>query len=60
MRFSITNSLYEWILCGKNEGLISHYKGCGFKFLGINKLRNSSQLPAHYHNADVCFFEIKL
>lgn len=46
--------------CGKNEGLINHYKGCGFKFLGINKLRNSSQLPAHYHNAEVCFFEIKL
>jgi len=46
--------------CGRNEGLISYYKGCGFNFLGINKLQNTTQLPSHYHNADVCFFEIRL
>ena len=46
--------------CGRNEGLISYYKGCGFNFLGINKLQNTTQLPSHYHNAEVCFFEIKL
>ena len=46
--------------CGRNEGLISYYKGCGFNFLGINKLQNTTKLPSHYHNAEVCFFEIKL
>ncbi|MDA9125881.1 GNAT family N-acetyltransferase [Flavobacteriaceae bacterium] len=46
--------------CGRNERLISYYKGCGFNFLGINKLQNTTQLPSHYHNAEVCFFEIKL
>lgn len=46
--------------CGKNDRLISHYKNCGFNFLGIKKRENTSELPLHYHNADVCFFEIKL
>lgn len=46
--------------CGNNERLINHYKNCGFSFLGMNKLKNASELPSHYHNADVCFFEIKL
>jgi ribosomal protein S18 acetylase RimI-like enzyme len=46
--------------CGKNERLINHYKNCGFDFLGIKKLENTSELPIHYHNADVCHFEIKL
>ena len=46
--------------CGKNERLIEHYQNCGFAFLGIKKLENTSQLPNHYVNADVCFFEIKL
>ncbi|MDG3581077.1 GNAT family N-acetyltransferase [Galbibacter pacificus] len=46
--------------CGDNEKLINHYKKCGFDFLGIKKLNDSSGLPSHYHGADVCFFEIKL
>lgn len=46
--------------CGKNERLINHYKSCGFNFLGMKKLKNTSELPTHYHKADVCFFEIKL
>lgn len=46
--------------CGKNEALINHYKSCGFEFLGIKKLKNTSRLPSHYRDADVCFFEIKL
>jgi len=46
--------------CGNNQRLISHYKNCGFNFLGVNKLQNFSQLSSHYHNADVCFFEIEL
>ena len=46
--------------CGNNERLIHHYKNCGFDFLGIKKLKDTSELPSHYHNADVCFFEIAL
>ena len=46
--------------CGKNDRLINHYKRCGFDFLGIKKLKNTSELPVHYHNADVCYFEINV
>lgn len=46
--------------CGRNERLINHYKSCGFNFLGMKKLKNTSDLPSHYHNAEVCFFEIEL
>lgn len=46
--------------CGKNEGLIHHYERCGFNFLGTKKLKNASDLPSHYLNAEVCFFEIAL
>ncbi len=46
--------------CGKNEKLIQHYTKCGFDFLGIKKLKDTSGLPPHYHGADVCFFEINL
>lgn len=46
--------------CGDNVRLINHYVSCGFNFLGMKKLKNTSELPSHYHNADVCFFEIKL
>lgn len=46
--------------CGNNTNLINHYKKAGFNFLGIQKLENSQGLPAHYENADVCYFEIKL
>ena len=46
--------------CGKNDRLINHYKNCGFNFLGMKKLKNTSDLPSHYHKADVCFFEIEL
>jgi len=46
--------------CGYNRRLIDHYTRCGFEFLGVRKLTDSSQLPAHYHDADVCYFEIKL
>jgi len=46
--------------CGNNVRLINHYKKCGFEFLGMKKLKNPSSLPSHYHDADVCFFEIKV
>ena len=46
--------------CGYNKRLIAHYKKCGFRFIGTAQLENSVGLPEHYHNADVCYFEIKL
>ncbi|MBZ9730053.1 GNAT family N-acetyltransferase [Salegentibacter sp. JZCK2] len=46
--------------CGNNLKLISHYCKAGFNFLGIKKLKDSKGLPAHYENADVCYFEIEL
>ena len=46
--------------CGDNTVLINHYVNCGFDFLGMNKIANSKGLPSHYHDADVCLFEIKL
>ena len=46
--------------CGQNDRLINHYKDCGFQFLGMKKLKDSSGLQEHYQNADVCFFEIQL
>ncbi|MNI20992.1 hypothetical protein D3C73_744920 [compost metagenome] len=45
---------------GENKGLIDHYTKCGFDFLELKKLRNTAGLPAHYDNASVSLFEIKL
>ncbi len=45
---------------GENLGLINYYKKCGFKFLGLSKLEETKGLPAHYKNATVSLFEIKL
>jgi len=46
--------------CGNNIKLIKHYENCGFDFLGMKKLKNTDDLPSHYVDADVCFFEIKI
>ncbi|MFK7946754.1 MAG: GNAT family N-acetyltransferase [Saprospiraceae bacterium] len=46
--------------CGHNQGLINYYQKCGFKFLGIWKLKDTQGLPSHYVDSDVCFFEIDL
>lgn len=46
--------------CGDNTRLIQHYQRCGFEFLGMKRLADASNLPPHYHDADVCYFEIKL
>lgn len=46
--------------CGDNRKLIKHYTNCGFGFLGMVRLKNTDALPSHYHDADVCLFEIKL
>ncbi len=45
---------------GENKGLIEHYTKCGFDFLGLKKLCNTADLPAHYHNATVSLFEIRV
>ena len=45
---------------GDNSRLINHYKKCGFDFLGPLKLKNSIGLPAHYSNATISLFQIKL
>lgn len=46
--------------CGHNEALITHYTRNGFDFLGMIKIADTSALPSHYHDADVCLFEIKI
>ncbi|RNL94537.1 GNAT family N-acetyltransferase [Sinomicrobium pectinilyticum] len=43
-----------------NPGLITMYVRNGFKFIGMNKMGVSESLPAHYNNATVCLFEMKL
>lgn len=45
---------------GNNTGLISYYSKCGFEFLGLSELKDTEGLPAHYNNATVSLFEIKL
>lgn len=42
---------------GENKGLIDYYQKCGFDFLGLFKLKNTDNLPAHYHNATVSLFQ---
>jgi ribosomal protein S18 acetylase RimI-like enzyme len=43
---------------GENKGLIDYYQKCGFDFLGLFKLKNTNNLPAHYHNATVSLFQM--
>jgi len=45
---------------GENQGLINHYQKSGFNYLGLVNLKNTDQLPAHYHNAAVSLFELAL
>jgi len=45
---------------GFNEGLIKHYKKMGFDFLGMRKLKNTTGLPDHYNDGEVCFFQREL
>lgn len=44
---------------GENKGLINYYQKCGFDFLGLSKLKDTDNLPAHYHNATVCLFQME-
>jgi ribosomal protein S18 acetylase RimI-like enzyme len=45
---------------GENTKLIDYYRNCGFDFLGLSKLENTSGLPTHYHKATVSLFEVKI
>ena len=45
---------------GENIGLINHYSKCGFDFLGLLELKNTDELPLHYHNAPVSLFQIEI
>ncbi len=45
---------------GNNLNLINYYKKCGFDFIGLLKLTDTSELPSHYHDATVSLFQIKL
>src|SRR5690606_7730400 len=45
---------------GDNTKLINYYGKCGFEYLGPLKLSNTKGLPAHYDNATVSLFEIRL
>ena len=45
---------------GENSRLIEYYQKCGFHFLGLYQLTNTDGLPAHYQNAEVSIFEIKV
>ena len=46
--------------CGDNKRLINHYEKSGFRFLKMNKLKDTSDLPSHYQDAEVCYFEIEV
>jgi ribosomal protein S18 acetylase RimI-like enzyme len=46
---------------GNNTRLIEHYVSAGFNFLGMFKLRNTKNLPAHYQREpNCCLFEIAI
>ena len=43
---------------GNNEKLISHYTNCGFSFLGMVHLKDTTGLPDHYRQDGACLFEL--
>lgn len=61
-RYALTNSknFIRLDTVGDNPGLISYYAKCGFDFLGLSKLENTAGLPAHYDNATVSLFQMKV
>ena len=57
---SMNKSFLRMDTVGQNQGLISYYTKCGFEFLGLKKLENFDDLPAHYHKASVSLFQLKI
>ncbi len=45
---------------GYNKPLIDHYTKNGFSYLGGIHLKANSNLPSHYHDAEVSLFEMNL
>jgi hypothetical protein len=46
---------------GENKKLIEHYTSAGFIFLGMHKLTDTANLPAHYQNeTNCCLFELEI
>jgi hypothetical protein len=46
---------------GNNARLIEHYTSAGFNFLGIFKLEDTQNLPAHYQREpNCCLFEMPI
>ena len=46
---------------GNNTKLIEHYTSAGFRFLGITKLTDVTNLPGHYHKEpNCCRFEMRV
>ncbi len=42
---------------GNNPGLINYYEKCGFDFLGLVKLKDTTGLPAPYENSSIGLFQ---
>ena len=45
---------------GGNDSLINYYQKSGFTYLGLSLLKNTDQLPSHYHNVLISLFEITI
>ncbi|MEO5942201.1 MAG: GNAT family N-acetyltransferase [Ferruginibacter sp.] len=45
---------------GENKKLIDYYIKCGFKFIGLIKLEEASDLPKHYSTALLGLLEIEI
>lgn len=45
---------------GENIGLIKYYQKCGFSFLGLSALEDTTRLPDHYQNATVSLTELAI
>ncbi len=60
--YCVENKIYFIRLdtIGNNTKLITHYTNAGFTFLGMNMLKNTSNLPPHYATGDALLFEIDL
>lgn len=43
-----------------NERLNNYYVSCGFNYLGVVKLKDTTGLPLHYQDGHFSLFEIKL
>jgi GNAT superfamily N-acetyltransferase len=45
---------------GDNQPLIDYYVKCGFTFLGLSPVINTTELPKHYQGLQLSLFQIKV